>query len=606
MRTALTDSAGFFTIQRLIWPDPRLNQEGDLYMRRPAHKTELPTAPLVLKAKDEAWFDTYFNLFSLGKWRRHCALGDLHLAVWGSGRVRLVIGCDTPGKPRQIVLERALTLRAGSPARVDLTPALEAGRGPGTLWFALVATRGTTLQDAAWQTRQAPQRIPDLTIAITTFQRESAVRASVARFETFAAQSELADHLHMIVVDNGQSAQIAASSHVTALANENLGGAGGFARGLIEARARRSSHCLFMDDDATVHMESIERTWRFLAWASDPKTAVAGAMSIAAHKWALWENGALFDSHCIPLHLGTDLRDAGQVAALDFASTAEMPPNHYGGWWYFAFPVAHAHHMPFPFFVRGDDISFGLVHDFNTVTLPGVLSFQDQDFADRESLNTLYLDLRNHLAHHLALPDMDIGRRRTLRIAWWFFARSAVQLHYETLAALNLSFADAMAGPDFFAAHADMATRRADLAGLRHVEAWRPIPQGASPPRPRRWINPDNRHMRRLMQITLNGHLLPFFRLYGNHIVLEPGQRGQLHPCWGAARVTYWDARAGQFFIVTHSKRRFGRAVLGLLANSWSFWHGYARLKHSWQIGYGRLTTPEWWQRRLGLTRPGV
>ena len=601
----MTGPAGDFqTLQRAIWPDERLNGEPALYLRAGQSTDDLLCTPLDLAPGQRVAFDTYFNLFSLGKWRQHCALKDLHLALWGTGQITLTVGRDTPDGDdvaRAILLEIPLDLTGDAPARVDLAQVFDTAPGAAVVWFGLTATGQVQLTDAAWQTCQPPRRRPALALSITTFRREAAVRDTVDRFERFMATSDLAAHLHLIVVDNGQSAGLEPSDHVTPLDNENLGGAGGFARGLIAARARGASHCLFMDDDAAVHMDSIDRTWRFLAWATDPSTAVAGAMSVAAEKWALWENGALFDSHCIPLHLGTDLRDPEEVAQLDFASTDPVPHNHYGGWWYFAFPIDHVRHMPFPFFVRGDDISFGLVHDFNTVTLPGVMSFQDQDFADRESLNTLYLDLRSHMAHHLALPEMDIGRRRTLRIAWWFFARSAVQMHYETLQALNLSFADTLTGPDFFAEHADMALRRADLAALRQTEAWRDIPPGATPPPERRWFNPDIRAVRLCLQLTLNGHLLPFFRHYGNRVVLEPGQRGQLQKCWGAAQITYWDADAGQSFTVTHSKRRFWGAVAGLLDLSWQFWRDYPALKDGWRAGYGRLTTAAWWHDRLGL-----
>ena len=608
------DDQGFYTLQGLIWPDAALNQEPLLYMREAEETakssaggivnatTPMPATPLHLEPAAEAWFDTYFNLFSLGKWCRHCGIKDLHLALNGAGRIVLTVGVDTPGADGRVQRRVLRRLTLDLSARIDLSDFVATHVGSGTIWFAVTAKADSTLETVAWQTRQAPLRTPSLVLAITTYRREAAVRRSVARFERFMERTDIAPHLHLVVVDNGQSANITRSAHVTPILNENLGGSGGFARGLIEAKAREASHCLFMDDDAAVHMDSIDRTWRFLAWAKDPATAVAGAMSIAAEKWALWENGALFDSHCRPLHLGTDLRDPNQAAMLDFASTDDRPHNFYGGWWFFAFPVAIARHMPFPFFVRGDDISFSLVHDFNTVTLPGVLSFQDQDFANKESLNTLYLDLRSHLAHHLALPSMDIGLWRSLRIVWWFFARSAVQLHYDTLDALNLSFGDTLEGPDFFEKHADMSERRADLNQLGRDEVWKPIPPGAAQPKTRQWFNPDRVLVRWFLQFTLNAHMLPFFAAYGNRVVLKPGQRGQLHLCWGAAQITYWDDETGQFFTVTHSKRRLLRATIVLLRQSWRFCWNYRRLKADWHSGYSRLTTSDWWHKRLRLT----
>ncbi|MDQ2095984.1 glycosyltransferase family 2 protein, partial [Rhodalgimonas zhirmunskyi] len=195
-------------------------------------------------------------------------------------------------------------------------------------------------------------------LSITTFRREAAVERTVRRFSKFITDSRLKDHIRLTVVDNGQSVSIEESDHVHVIPNENFGGAGGFSRGLIAARESGASHCLFMDDDASIHMESLERTWMFLAYARDPATAVAGAMINAAHRWAIWENGAIFNTRCYPLHMGVDLRDPGQAFGMEFDTTGPAPANFYGGWWYFAFPVAEVKHMPFPFFVRGDDVSF--------------------------------------------------------------------------------------------------------------------------------------------------------------------------------------------------------------------------------------------------------
>ena len=84
----------------------------------------------------------------------------------------------------------------------------------------------------------------------------------------------------------------------------------------MEATKAGFSHCLFMDDDASFHMENIARTYMFLAFSKDRRNAVAGAMINNTHKWAMWENGAWFDGSCHPLYCGTDLRDRGQVDLL--------------------------------------------------------------------------------------------------------------------------------------------------------------------------------------------------------------------------------------------------------------------------------------------------
>lgn len=591
--------AAYTTLQSLLWPEQGISTERDLYLRLHGASawSDAPQNELWFDEGGVVEFDTAFNLFNIGKWLRHCALADLALRLDGAGRFELLVFQAMPDRSWERLVNRVITLEPGTALHVDLSHFTRAEQS-GVIYFTLRALEESTLTGAAWETRQAPQRLPQLALSITTFKREAAVQASVARFETFMQHSALADHLHLIVVDNGQSAGIAASAHVTPIANENLGGSGGFARGLIEAERRGATHCLFMDDDASVHMEALERTWAFLAYATDPATALSGGMTMANHRWSIWESGAIFDRSCRPQFIGTDLRDFGQVLGMEYASTKPVPHNYYGGWWYFAFPIAHARHRPFPFFVRGDDVSFSLANQFNIVTLPGVVCFQDADFSDKESLQTLYLDLRSHLVHHLALPSMDIGAKGTLKIAVWFFGRSLLQCHYETLSALNLAFEDVMRGPAFFAANADMAQRRAEIGKLRKDEAWKPLNGPAPAPRIR--FNPHDPRIRMLLKLSANGYLLPFFRFYGNRLVLQSGQRGNIRETWGAAEITYLN-NSGQSFTVRHSKTAALREGLRFTRNAWRFLRAYPQLKAEWRKGYEDLASTGFWEKRLGL-----
>lgn len=590
-------------LQGLIWPEAGLCTERDLYMRLSdrAAMSQRDHEIYFLKG-GQASFNTYYNLFNVGKWSKNCDLRTLSLALEGEGTFELIVFLVQPGRSWERLANEVVTLTPGRPLSVRLdTPHGFDSRGVAFFELRALDDAGGRLRAASWQTADAPARTPELMLSITTFRREAAVARTVARFEAFLNRSALADHLHLTVVDNGQSAAIPVSDHVTLVPNENLGGSGGFARGLLEAQSRGASHCLFMDDDAAVHMEAIERTWMFLAYATDPKTAVAGAVSNAQHRWQLWENGALFDKVCQPQHMGLDLRDFDQVLQLEFDSTATQPHNFYGGWWYFAFPVAEVTHLPFPFFVRGDDVSFSLVHDFNIVTLPGVISYQDEDFSVKESPLTVYLDLRSHMAHHLALSSMEIGRKGLARIMLRFYLRSLLSCHYETLEAVALALEDVQAGPGYFASNADVAARRKQIGALTVAERWKPEEsEAAQRGRGRGWLSPHRRLSRAFMKITLNGHLLPGFRLIGNRIVLPAAARGQIRPIWGAMEIAYVSIDGKRSYTVRHSKRRAVQVSLPILRSMWRIWRGYDGLRETWRSGYETLTARQFWQARLG------
>jgi GT2 family glycosyltransferase len=593
-------------LQSLMLPEAGLCTEPNLFVRLQGY------AALSLKSREicflkggSAEFNTYYNLFNAGKWAKNCGLKSLILELAGEGVFEVNVFLIQPEHSWEQLANEVVTLEGNTPLSI-LIDNSNGFDSRGIIFFKIRAFSETgTLRRADWQTNQVPLRFPELMLSITTFNRQAAVARTVKRFENFVSQSPLKDYLHLTVVDNGRNTEIANSEHLTVIANENLGGSGGFARGLLEAQRRKASICLFMDDDAAVHMQAIERTWAFLAYAENPKTAVAGAVANARHRWQLWENGALFDRVCQPLHMGLDLRDFAQVLRLEFDSTATQKSNFYGGWWYFAFPVSEVKHMPFPFFVRGDDVSFSLVHDFNIVTLPGVISYQDEDFSTKETPLTVYLDLRSHLAHHLSLPSMEIGRKGIVKIIIRFYLRSLLSCHYETLTAVNLAIQDVLAGPSYFKANADMAARRKEIGALYSQERWQSeemLKNRRSPDRV--WLPAHKWFPRFLMKISLNGHFLPGFKFIGNQITLPAAMRGQLRPVWGASEISYISADGNKSYIVRHNKIKAIRATVQVLRHMLNFWWSYKATCNDWRQGYQAMTQRPFWTDILHVTEP--
>lgn len=539
--------------------------------------------------------DGYFNLFNLSKWRDCCGEMPLSLQLRGRGRFQLTVWLASRERSWERIHCEPVSIEGDLVLPLDLSAATLPRM---LLFFELVALSEGALEDFAWGTPMPPRQTPDLMLSVTTFRREAEVADTVARFRRFRATSPLRDHLRMLVVDNGQSVTIAPGDGVSLLPNANLGGAGGFSRGLLEARATGASHCLFMDDDASVHMGAFTRTWMLLAYATDPRVAVAGAMINADYRWQIWENGAVFDGGCRPLFHGTDLRNRVSVFEMEFDTTGPAPAGHYAGWWFFAFPVDWAEHMPFPFFVRGDDVSFSLANEFRCVTLPGVASFQES-FTDKAAPLTWYLDLRSHLAHHLSLPAKQIGWRRLMRMVASFYLRTVLRFHYDSLSAINLAMEDAQRGPAFFAEHADMATRRQDLKALTVTEAWQTLDPRA--------LRPGIRHgrlsrwQRAVLLLTLNGHLLPFANRFGSDLVIEAAHRENHREVYGARQITYLNAPRTATYTVRRDRRRFWAESLRLMKNCLALRRNQARLQAEWQGSYADMTSERFWQDKLGI-----
>ena len=587
------------TLQNFVFPEPDICTEMQLY----AH-VDGPTGfshsdgHFWLGQGGELALDTYFNLFNLEKWASACALDGLWAELSGQGRVEIRVEHAFEGRSGETLYCEMVTLQPGAPYRVDLGGCLEAEH-KGLLYVEIrgLDRDGATITGGRFITDAAPEALPRLAVSITTFKREEQVRETVARLTGFLDGFEFGDQVHVQVVDNGQSAGIAASDRVTPIDNPNYGGAGGFARGLLEAEAAGFTHCLFMDDDASFHMENIARAYAFLALARDPKTAVAGAMINNTYKWAMWENGAWFDGSCRPLYCGTDLREADAVFEMEFRATHHRPKTLYGGWWFFAFAIGEVEHYPFPFFVRGDDISFSLMNDFRIHTLNGVVSFQD-DFSEKESAQTLYLDLRNHLIHHLVSDDLARSPLGTAKVAIRFVMRSLLRFHYESARAQLLSWQDVMQGPGFFDENIDMAARRATIKEMMQTEVWQEIAPGAQAER-RKLTKRSRRRLERLGKYTLNGHLVPFSARRWDRIVLGIGKRGIVFPAFGAAQITYLNTAGNKGYTVQQSKREFFAICWEMTKTLIRFLRAHDRIKAAYREGYDEMASQAYWQKRL-------
>ena len=535
---------------------------------------------------------------NIGKWHATCGLEGLFLGLTGRGRVLVKVFHAIPDRSWELLCNDIVTLSDARETRISLSHYAK-NAVTGMIYFELHAIGpGVSLSGARYMAPGQANPQVRLALSITTFKREAEVENTARRMAKYLATAEFSDHLHIFIIDNGDSAKIPAHPQMTRLANANLGGAGGFTRGLIEAGEAGYSHVLFMDDDASIPMEALHRTYAFLTLSKDPKAAVAGAMISNTDKWRMWENGATFDRNCRPLFNGVDLRNWPAVMQMEFASAQHRSSKMYGGWWFFAFPIAQVERHPFPFFVRGDDVNFGLANDFHITTLNGVVSFAD-DFSDKESPMTLYLDLRNHMVQHLALEKMEIGGLAVARIGIGFYLRNLAKFQYETIEAILMAWRDVMKGPEFFAKNPDASAQRAAVKALTKLEVWRPVGDIDLTERRRFWAGHGWRY--KFYRASLNGHLLPFFNRFGNRVVLPPRERSQYAPIWGASRITYLNSARDKAYTVTQSKTRFVVLTTQLLWLTLRTVLGYKALRAKYRKGYPEITTRAYWNNALAL-----
>ena len=190
-----------------------------------------------------------------------------------------------------------------------------------------------------------------LAIIITSYNRHDNLIAFTKLIkQSLLSHAKYSQCIHLFIINNGEPIPLKSSASVSIITNQNFGGSGGFARGLYEASKDPSfTHCLFMDDDAGCDVDTIEQTFLTLKHSQTPNLSIAGCMINEDEPDIIYESGAqvrYFGLKCLPNKAVQPSREV-----ID-----------YGGWWFYAFPISYTDHYPFPFFVRYDDILFGVMN----------------------------------------------------------------------------------------------------------------------------------------------------------------------------------------------------------------------------------------------------
>ncbi|MGK9055024.1 hypothetical protein [Neorhizobium petrolearium] len=585
-------------VQRLMYPDPSVNSEDSLFFHAGEHKGKAGfdtnrNAYFVFEGA-EIHFDSYFNVFPA-----HLYELDEHevvIEVEGEGEVLVEVLLARHHRSWERLARTRFELVAGRRQRIKL-PDIPLD---GVVYLGGYALRDTLIREVNYIVVGRPHKGIDLVGVITTFKRDDAVQRTGKRLQRyFDANPDLAEDFSLLVVDNGGDTRNIPFARGEVIKNPNLGGAGGFTRGLKTVLDRgRSSHILFMDDDANFFPESLRRTISVLRFTKTPNLAISGAMITEAQKWRMWENGATFNQRCIPIDNGRDLRVFAEVLRLSQGQPRHAP-HKYGGWWFFCFPVAAVKTWPFPFFVRGDDSYFSLANDFDIVTIPGVAAHQE-DFFSKQSPLTVYLDFRYHLVHHLTFSSLELTAAKILKMMARYFNRYNNSYHYDSAAAVNLAIRDVLEGKNFWHAHADMAERRRTLAEISKQETISPHLKvnlhELAPHSPRRNKGKLARFVRKL---TLNGHLLPDYFFYAKGVHFPLYVRAIEHDSFRRKFTVTADASSGRGYICRFDRKRYFQNVREFRKLQGEVKRSYHRLLEEYKASSSSLTSPEAWESRF-------
>ena len=408
LKHALTEHAApeRLVAARGVFTGPNPAVPDRLYTRVVRGKAHRERTALRLEKGATVNTDAYFGLFPASYLQRWTDVTEvtLRLAFDAAGQARVLLrASDAKGYARTIA-----TTEVDGTGTVSLTAKLNEFVDGGSLWMECTAIGGpVTITDLEW-TVPAPQAIRPAAIAICTFNRPDDCAATVA---AIAGDKGLLAGIDAIyVVDQGTDCvgtkplfrDIAArlGDKLVYLRQPNLGGSGGFTRGMYEVSSITDhANVILMDDDIICEPDSVLRLNAFanltptptivgaqMLFLKNPRYLLAGAEfpDLAKLRPGRWAANALHNA---------DIAKQRQDKRADAA---------YTGWWTCLIPaeVVAAVGLPMPMFIKWDDIEYSLraaASGYPTVTLPNAgvwhAEFHWKDYDDWVH----YFQIRNAL-----------------------------------------------------------------------------------------------------------------------------------------------------------------------------------------------------------------
>jgi len=452
------DAAGSYglTAQRLLFDGPSPLVSADMYTSVSKGNAERSRYVATLAKRSVVETNSYFGRFPASYWQRWTDVTEARFTATVTGRGRIdVVATDSKGRKRTVASTTVDT--DGQSSRLGIAAKVQQFLDGGALFVRFTTTsHELTVEDAEW-TVDAPAALRPTSVVICTFNRADDCANTVAAM----AEDPIALHGvdNVYVIDQGtdrvetrplfQRVAAELGEKLVYITQPNLGGAGGFTRGLYEGQGKGGdpANVIFMDDDVLCEPEAIVRMNAFANKTVEP--AIVGAQM-------------LYLLHPDRVHVGAEVANLQKLEAGLYVKNAISDKSAfkkkqdirvdagYNGWWSCLIPseIVSQIGYPLPLFFQWDDIEYGYrarANGFATVTLPGAAVWH-ADFAwkDWDEWHR-YFNLRNGMITAALHADLD-GRKLARQLGTDLF-RYLVSMQYGMAYTLIKAIEDFLAGP---------------------------------------------------------------------------------------------------------------------------------------------------------------
>ncbi len=404
-------------------------------------------------------FAVYLNAFSMKKWKKHTKIGRVTLKLDVEGEFELVLSGYhriQESAKRVLLKKKTFSCKERTEICIDIPDNKETLVG-----FELRSYTDCSVYGGGYYTEVEEKDFNEvrLSIATTTFKKEDFIRKNVKmlREEIFSSDDMIGQNVYLHIVDNDEGRVLSKEEfegpHIYYHRNKNVGGSGGFTRGMIESLRQepKATHVLLMDDDVIVLAESIKRTYMLLLLAKEKykEYIISGAMLCYEQMDEFHEDVGYLgaDGGQNPSKRHGSVSDMADMLQKEESKTKKA--DSYAGWWYCCVPASMIERNGYalPLFIRGDDTEFSWRNNAKFITMNGICVWHMGFTLKFNYFMEYYQVFRNLLIAESCNPG---GRRNRIWSRFTgMFLSEILRFNYDAAEMIVDAIRDYLKGPKF-------------------------------------------------------------------------------------------------------------------------------------------------------------
>ena len=614
-------------IQPLLFPPTYLKDEPELFFQN-INPPNISEEKVSIPAGSTVSLETYFNAFSVGKWKEYTKLDNLSLQIKIQGDVEIkayhAVGSvdnELLKKGKGKLTEKEFLQKVNSQAyratREEIPCTISKQEdacsikfnqlyADGVLYIVIQALSDAVVLGGGYETDidESSFNPVKLAIGICTFRREVAVTGNInclLREIINNPVSPLKDKLEIYIADNGQTLDIDTfdSDKVHILPNPNLGGAGGFTRTMIESmfndKTKEFTHVIFMDDDILLYPAIFVRTFYLLQMLKpEYQKAILGASTfLDNYPTVQQEIGAVYKVSGTYIgranHKYFDMRNPDAVS-----SNEVINETNYTGWWFACIPrsVATENNLPMPYFIHYDDVEYGLRNVKNRQLFINGICVWHPSPDNKGPFWITYYNVRNRL---ITMFSYGLGKKSYIKYLVSItkvFLFHITRYEYKRAALLLRALNDFLKGSASFV-ETDALRLQQELINNK-VTYVSPEDAGVD----RKTI--VSRHHKNFL---IAGLTQLFFNILPakDKVVAVDGKYFNIP--YRAKKLFIYDDKIDKGYVLIRDQKAFFKLLFCYNRTVWKLFWGYSGLLHDWQEAKPTLTSLPFWEKYLGLNK---